>query len=231
MQGIAIAHRRRLPLAIAAVLLLAALAGAGLATLRHHPHAAAPVASAAVPAPAHLQWAKPVDASFNLFQMSPTLYRSALPAAQNASTVDGLGVRTVISFIKDDDHDWAKNPHLQLLSQPMHADRVTDDEILQALRSVRAAEAQGPVLMHCKHGNNRTGIVAALYRIVLQGWSRQQALDEMLQNGFGSEDDMTEAMAYVRHADTAAISQALASGAPCAHNWSMCSVKSHLGML
>ncbi|MBD1553527.1 tyrosine-protein phosphatase [Pseudomonas typographi] len=224
MQAISHTHRRRVPLAAAR--LLAALAVVGLASLHHD--ARAPTPLAAGPAPGQPQWARSLDPRFNLFQMSPTLYRSALPTLQNASTLQGLGVRTVVSFIKDDDHAWSKDPSIRLLSQPLHADRVTDDEVLQALRTVRAAQAQGPVLIHCKHGNNRTGIVAAMYRIVVEGWPREAALAEMQNGGFGSEDDMAEAANYVRHADVQAISQALDRGEACAHAWSMCGVKGWL---
>lgn len=230
MLATAFITRRRVPLLLVVALSLAAVAGASLAGHRHsHAHAASPLA---VSGPAHqTEWARSVDPSINLFQMSPVLYRSGLPSDDRDSQLKALGVRTVISFIKDDDHAWVKDPSIRLYSQPMHADRVSDDEILQALRTVRAAQAQGPVLIHCKHGNNRTGIVAAMYRITFEGWSREAALAEMQNNGFGTEDDMTEAVHYLQRADIDAIRVALANGSPCAHGMSWCGVKEQLGML
>lgn len=230
MQATAFITRRRVPLAIVGALLLAAAVGASLAG-HHRPHAktAAPVV---VSGPAyHTEWAHSVDPSINLFQMSPVLFRSGLPSDDRDTQLKALGVRSVVSFIKDDDREWVKDPSIRLYSQPMHADRVTDDEILQALRTVRTAQAQGPVLIHCKHGSNRTGIVAAMYRITLEGWSREAALAEMQNNGFGSEDDMTEAVEYVQQADLDAIRVALLNGTPCAHGMSWCGVKEQLGML
>jgi tyrosine-protein phosphatase SIW14 len=37
--------------------------------------------------------------------------------------------------------------------------------------------------VHCEHGKDRTGLVIALERVVLEGWSPEQAHDEMLAHG------------------------------------------------
>ena len=40
-----------------------------------------------------------------------------------------------------------------------------------------------PMYVHCKAGVDRTGIVCARYRMVAQGWSKDQAVDEMKRLG------------------------------------------------
>jgi protein tyrosine/serine phosphatase len=42
-----------------------------------------------------------------------------------------------------------------------------------------------PVLIHCKAGLHRTGVMAAVYRMEYDGWSRQDAMRELKANGFG----------------------------------------------
>lgn len=158
-------------------------------------------------------WATPVNPAINLYRMTPTLYRSALPSRGDLPQLNGLGVRTVISFIKDDDREWLGDSPLERVSIPLHADRVSDDDVLQVMRVVQQAEGRGPVLMHCKHGRDRTGLMAAMYRILLQGWSRDQALEEMRAGGFGDPMDMEDAIAYVNRADIDGLRQALSSGA------------------
>ena len=41
-----------------------------------------------------------------------------------------------------------------------------------------------PVLVHCQHGSDRTGTMVALYRIAVQGWSKNEAIREMTEGGF-----------------------------------------------
>ncbi|GLK89595.1 phosphatase domain-containing protein [Pseudomonas turukhanskensis] len=157
-------------------------------------------------------WARPVDASFNLFEMSPTLYRSALPKPQNLALINELQVRTVVSLVKDDDRQWLGNSTINLISIPLHADRVDDADVLRVLNTLQLAETRGPVLMHCKHGSDRTGLIAAMFRTVVQGWSKQEALSEMLNGGYGTADDMEDARAYVERADIGKLREALTNG-------------------
>lgn len=228
MQAIANLNRRRLPMPIGVAILLGVTGGLWQAYSGHAAMDTPPPAMAHTAAPQ--VWARAVAPAMNLYQMSPTLYRSALPTAQDAAVVKALGIRTVVSFIKDDDRQWAKDPTMRLISLPMHADRVTDDEVLEALRVVKAAQAQGPVLMHCKHGNNRTGIVAAMYRTVVEGWPREAALAEMQHNGFGTDTEMAEAARYVRQADITAIGQAFTQGSACVRSGSLCAIKRWVGV-
>jgi tyrosine-protein phosphatase SIW14 len=46
-------------------------------------------------------------------------------------------------------------------------------------------ESNYPVLLHCRAGLHRTGLLAAVYRMEYQGWSRQEALRELNAHGFG----------------------------------------------
>jgi len=42
-----------------------------------------------------------------------------------------------------------------------------------------------PVLIHCKAGLHRTGVMAAIYRMEYEGWAPSQAVREMKRHGFG----------------------------------------------
>jgi hypothetical protein len=45
--------------------------------------------------------------------------------------------------------------------------------------------ASYPVLLHCRAGLHRTGVMVAVYRMEYEGWSRRAALEELRANGFG----------------------------------------------
>jgi hypothetical protein len=53
-----------------------------------------------------------------------------------------------------------------------------------------------PILLHCKAGLHRTGCMAAIYRMEFQGWTPEQAVEEMRDHGFGDKD-CTAANDYV----------------------------------
>lgn len=170
-------------------------------------------------------WAQPVDTAFNLYRMSPTLYRSAMPRGQDVALLEKLGIHSVLTFTKPDDKAWLGDAPLQVLRYPTHADRVDDADVIAVLRLLQSAQQQGPVLMHCSHGRDRTGLFGAMYRIVIQGWSREDALKEMIDGGFGHEDDMQPAIRYVQKADVEAIRSALRDGRCSTSPFSLCTLK------
>jgi len=41
------------------------------------------------------------------------------------------------------------------------------------------------VLVHCLHGADRTGTMCAVYRMVVEGWSKEDAIKELTEGGYG----------------------------------------------
>jgi len=58
----------------------------------------------------------------------------------------------------------------------------TDEEIRQVL-DLLDDERNCPVLVHCSAGVERSGMVAAIYRIERMGWSNERAVEQLLANG------------------------------------------------
>jgi protein tyrosine phosphatase (PTP) superfamily phosphohydrolase (DUF442 family) len=56
---------------------------------------------------------------------------------------------------------------------------------IDQFREVIDNPSNHPVLIHCKAGLHRTGILCAVYRMEYQGLSRQAALRELRAHGFG----------------------------------------------
>lgn len=46
-------------------------------------------------------------------------------------------------------------------------------------------ESAYPILLHCKAGLHRTGLLTAIYRMEYEGWSLAAAVRELRANGFG----------------------------------------------
>ncbi|PUA44388.1 protein tyrosine phosphatase [Pseudomonas protegens] len=172
------------------------------------------------------QWAQPVEKQYNLYQMSPTLYRSALPDKGAVPLLEKLKVGTVINFLPESDSSWLSSPGINQVQLPYRTNHVDDADVLKALRAIQSAEAQGPVLMHCKHGSDRTGLMSAMYRVVVQGWSKEEALNEMTQGGFGDSSHFKDGIRYMMQADVDKLRTALANGDCSTSVFATCSVKS-----
>ena len=172
------------------------------------------------------EWAQPVEVQYNLFQMSPTLYRSALPDSGAVPLLKNLKVATVITFLPESDQNWLSDSDINQVQLPYRTNHVDDADVLKTLRAIQAAEANGPVLLHCKHGSDRTGLMAAMYRVVVQGWSKEDALSEMTQGGFGESGHFRDSVRYVMQADADKLRTALANGDCSTSAFATCSMKS-----
>ena len=171
------------------------------------------------------EWAQPVGDQYNLHQMTPTLYRSALPDSQAAPLLDALKIGTVINFLPESDANWLKNPGIRQVQLSYRTNHVDDSDVLAALRAIKEAEVNGPVLMHCKHGSDRTGLMAAMYRVVIQGWSKEDALNEMTLGGFGTSNGFKDSVRYMMRADVDKLRAALANGDCSTSAFALCSMK------
>ena len=175
-----------------------------------------------------LEWAQPVGSQYNLYQMTPTLYRSALPDSGAVPVLEKLKIGTVINFLPESDASWLKTPGINQVQLSYRTNHVDDADVLAALRAIQDAEASGPVLMHCKHGSDRTGLMAAMYRVVVQGWSKEDALNEMTLGGFGASSGFKDGVRYMMKADIDKLRTALANGDCSTSTFAQCSMKSWL---
>ena len=159
----------------------------------------------AVPRPG--VWATVVKAEGvdNLYSVEPGLFRSAQPTSAGFRELAALGVRTVLDVAGGEgDAPLAKGTDLKLLHVSMSAFGLRDRRVLEALR-ILADPANRPVVIHCQHGADRTGAIVALYRVVVQGWSKADALREMNEGGFHHSSLWRNLDDYVLKADVEAL--------------------------
>jgi protein tyrosine/serine phosphatase len=159
-------------------------------------------------------WAKPMTLSGvpNLNQVTPFLYRSAQPdAAGFMNMAKTLKVKTVIDLRESQtDAQYLGDSKIKPFYVPMNALRITNEQVIAALKLIKAHEGEGPILVHCQHGADRTGVVMAMYRIIYQGWSKQQAIDEMKNGGYNFHAIFFNIPAFINNADIPAIKAAIA---------------------
>ncbi len=150
------------------------------------------------------QWAQPLDLPGvpNAFRVSGALYRGAQPTDEGLVSLRKLGIKTVINLREEDiDAGLANGADLKRVHIPLIAVvNPTDKEIRQFLQTV-CDPANQPVFVHCRAGADRTGTLCAVYRIVVQGWDKQAALDEMTRGGFNFHSTFQNLAWYIQTTD------------------------------
>src|SRR5262245_48737383 len=177
------------------------------------PAAAAPAAPAAPQRPAH--WAVPItlEGVPNLHRISPTLYRSEQPTALGMKNLEKLGIRTVINLrFFNSDEDEVKGTSLRTERTKILTWSIGDKHVVEVMKMLEKTE-NGPFLIHCQHGADRTGLMTAMYRILEQGWTPDEALKELTDGGFGYHSMWSNIIRYVKAADVSALKAAIASTA------------------
>ncbi|TAE77038.1 MAG: protein tyrosine phosphatase [Verrucomicrobia bacterium] len=122
-----------------------------------------------------------------LHQVDSRIWRSSQPTRHEFHELREKGIGEVLCLRRwhSDKEEAAplKRHHVR-----MTAGSIRDEEIVAALRIMIAAEK--PLLVHCFHGSDRTGVVIAMYRMVIQGWSRDRAIAELLDPRHGHHADL-----------------------------------------
>ena len=119
----------------------------------------------------------------NLYRVDDSLYRCEQPNRKGFILIDNIGIKTVINLRqrKTDNHK-IKKTGLILINVPMNAWTISYKDIITGIKAINGAKK--PVLVHCKHGADRTGCIVAIYRIVKCDWTREDAIKEFRYGGF-----------------------------------------------
>ena len=121
----------------------------------------------------------------NLFKVNARLYRGAQPTVEGIKELKKLGVKTIVGLRdKHSDKDILGDSKIAFEHIPIKTWDPEEKDVIRFLQIV-ADKSRQPVFVHCEHGADRTGTMCAIYRVAVDGWSKQQAIDEMTNGGFG----------------------------------------------
>ncbi len=146
-----------------------------------------PAAETAPSAARPAAWAEPIEMTGvpNLHKVSDALYRSAQPTAEGMRNLKELGVKTIINLRSfHSDRGEIGETGLGYEHIYMKAWHPEEKEVVRFLQLVTDPD-RTPVLVHCMHGADRTGVLSAVYRVAVEGWTKDEALRELTEGGFG----------------------------------------------
>ena len=152
-------------------------------------------------------WAQPIQLAGvpNLHKVSSDLYRSAQPTAQGMGRLKQLGILTIVNLRTfHSDRDAIGQTGLAYEHIYMKAWHPEEEDVIRFLQIVTNPK-RTPVLVHCQHGADRTGSMVALYRIAVQGWTKEAAIREMTRGGFGYHQVWINLPPWIRDMDITAL--------------------------
>jgi protein tyrosine/serine phosphatase len=136
----------------------------------------------------------------NLYRIDKDVYRSEQPDGKDFEALEAFGIKEVLNLRRfHSDDDEAKGTTIRLHRLKTHAHAISEQQVVEALNIIN--NRQGPILIHCRHGSDRTGAVLAMYRIVFQNYTKEQAIEEMTEGGFGFHKIYGNIVRMVRNAD------------------------------
>ena len=111
-------------------------------------------------------------------------YQSAqMPPESLVDVVKEHGIKTVIDLRYDEDIEDAADFEKERAALEkagiryvrLPAFQVPKDETVNAFLEIAKDAAERPILVHCEHGQGRSVLFAALYRIEFEGWDPERA--------------------------------------------------------
>lgn len=126
-------------------------------------------------------------------QVDTNLYRG--PRPESMDELVKLGVKTIVNLEEgwfeffhgktDQEKRQASNAQIIFWHEPISDFFAPKSTYLRAIDLyILASQQHGPVYIHCLHGQDRTGLVCAHYRVKVQGWDIEKAIQEMYDMGF-----------------------------------------------
>jgi protein tyrosine/serine phosphatase len=150
----------------------------------------------------------------NLYKLTDTLYRGEQPSKEGFRELHDLGIRSVVNLrLLHSDRSKLKGSPLHYIHIPCGAWDPDEDEIVAFLKAA-VDPANHPVFVHCQHGSDRTGMMCAIYRMVVQGWQRQDAIEELKKGGFGFHVLFSQIIDYLEGVDVEKLRRLAGIGKP-----------------
>lgn len=123
----------------------------------------------------------------NFGRINEHFFRGAQPRPEDYPVLARLGVKTIVD-LRDDPlgyaRDAAKSAGLRYISLPLSDREYPVAGSAERFLSIVRDSSNWPVFVHCAGGRHRTGVMAAVYRVTVEGWDIDQAYREMKDYDF-----------------------------------------------
>ena len=121
----------------------------------------------------------------NFGEVTPSLYRGGLVRGDGIKALKKLGIDIVVDTHANDTSEErdARALGMKYVAIPWHCPWPKDEVFAKFLKVLHDNKGK-KVFVHCRLGDDRTGMMVAAYRIAEEGWTAEEAMKEMKSFGF-----------------------------------------------
>lgn len=132
-------------------------------------------------------WGTAINQKDNFYRISEFVFRSEQPHAELLPQLKAQHINVVINLrSRNADLDVLPSTDFQLRHIPIHTWAMSREDLLTVMQQIQQAKRLNQkTIIHCYHGSDRTGASIAMYRIIFENWSTEDALNEMKHGGYG----------------------------------------------
>jgi hypothetical protein len=127
----------------------------------------------------------------NLVQVEPGIWRGGQPTEPGWVYLHNLGITNVVKLDLESEGSDAAAKRLGMTIYPapiaLRAQLGLEKINAQKMEKVLATVPAKGTYIHCEHGQDRTGLFVAMWRMRKDGWTKSEAEKEMLAHGFHKE--------------------------------------------
>lgn len=123
----------------------------------------------------------------NLGVVDGRIYRGEQPKKDDFTALKAMGISTIVDLRLDarkSSRQEAEAAGLRYVNIPIDGHKQPSDADVARFLELLEASGSEKVYVHCAGGRHRTGSMIAVYRMVENGWTVEQAYEEMLKYDF-----------------------------------------------
>jgi tyrosine-protein phosphatase SIW14 len=121
----------------------------------------------------------------NFGEVTPHLYRGGLLRGDGLKALKKLGIEIVVDTHANDSSEErdVRALGMKYVAIPWHCPWPRDEVFAKFIKLLRENKSK-KVFVHCRLGDDRTGMMVAAYRMSEEGWTAEEAMREMKSFGF-----------------------------------------------
>ncbi len=121
----------------------------------------------------------------NYYKTNSKIYRGSQPNLKEIIFLQKDGINSILNLRSlHSDKNEIRDVKINEFRIKMKAGKIQVDDIISGLK-IMTTKSNLPIYVHCWHGSDRTGAMIASYRIVIEGWTKEKAIKEMINDQFG----------------------------------------------